>query len=313
VDVLSEVLADLRLESTLYAALEGSAPWAVDYPGGSVAGFHLVTEGRCILELEGAAPLVMGPGDFVVLPHGAPHRLRSLAGGAAPARIEELVDGASLAGEPVRVGSGGERASYLCGAFYFAEAEANPFLAALPAVIHVPSDNGRVLPWLEMHLRFVSCEARSGRPGWQMVLARLSDVLFVQAVRAQLAEMPEDAAGWLGAMRDPQIGRALGLIHRHPERPWSVASLAAAVFMSRSVFAERFTRLVGQPPLTYLSSWRMHRAARMLRGGSDRLTTVAGRLGYGSEAAFSTAFRRHFGTSPGAYRRGSHRDREARR
>jgi AraC-like DNA-binding protein len=221
-----------------------------------------------------------------------------------PVRIQDLVP-AELPTrfEPCRVGGGGTTARYLCGGFQFGESSANPVLASLPPLIHVKGENGRVLPWLEVQLQCIACEASSGRPGAQMVVARLSDVLFVQAVRAHLAALEDEAHGWLAAARDPQIGRALYLIHRSPERSWTVASLAAAVFLSRSAFAERFTRLVGQPPLAYLSAWRMHLAARMLRGESVRLAALADRLGYGSEASFSTAFRRHYGTSPGAYRR----------
>jgi AraC-like DNA-binding protein len=303
-DVLSEVLSDLRMESTLYAVVEGASPWTVAYSNPELAGFHVVTEGRCVLEMDGAAPVALSAGDFVVLPHGTPHRLRCAAGGGPPVPIEQLGAACEAGSYPtLSTGGGGEVTRYLCGAFRFHEPHSSPVLAALPPLIHVRSENGKLLPWIELHLSFLACEAGSGRPGGQMVVARLSDVLFVQAIRAHLADLAEDAGGWLGAARDPQIGRALWLMHRGPEREWTVGALAAAVFMSRSAFAERFARLVGQPPLGYLSAWRMHLAARMLRGENARLAAVADRLGYGSEAAFSTAFRRRYGTSPGAYRR----------
>jgi AraC-like DNA-binding protein len=303
-DVLSEVLAELRLESTLYARFEVSAPWAVAYPAGDTAAFHVVTEGSCLLEVEGEPPVRMERGDFVVLPHGTAHTLRS-AGRHPAVPVAALATGTGAAClQAVAHGGGGEEARYLCGAFRFAQAHASPVLSALPPVIHVRSELGCTLPWLEMHLAAVACEASSGRAGAALVVARLSDILFVQAVRAHLAALPEEAAGWLGAMRDPQLGQALWLIHRHPERPWTVASLASAVFMSRSSFAERFTRRVGHPPLAYLARWRMYRAGHMLRSGGARLSEVAERLGYGSEAAFSTAFKRWAGVSPGAYRRG---------
>ena len=303
-DVLSEVLAELRLESTLYARFEVSAPWAVAYPAGETAAFHVVTEGRCLLEIEGEREaVVLERGDFVVLPHGTAHTLRS-AGRHPAVPVESLAAGAAGTMTAVAHGGGGEAARYLCGAFHFAQAHANPVLSALPPLIHVRNELGCSLPWLEMHLAAVACEASSGRAGAALVIARLSDILFVQAVRAHLAVLPDEAPGWLGALRDPQMGRALWLIHRHPERPWTVGSLAAAVYMSRSSFAERFTRRVGQPPLAYLARWRMHRAGHLLRGGSTRVGTVAELLGYASEAAFSTAFKRWSGVSPGAYRKG---------
>jgi len=302
-DVLSEVLAELRLESTLYSRFELTAPWAIAYPAGERAAFHVVTAGGCLLEVDGEPEAVaLEPGDFVVLPHGTAHALRSAGRPAAAVPVQALAKGSGGYGA-VAHGGGGEPASYLCGAFHFAQAHSNPLLAALPRLIHVRGENGRLLPWMEMSVQMVACEAASERVGAAMVLARLSDVLFVQAIRAHLAALPAHATGWLGAMRDPQIGRALWLIHRHPERPWTVGSLAAAVFMSRSSFAARFTRRVGQPPLAYLAGWRMYRGATLLRSGSTRMAEVAERLGYGSEAAFSTAFKRWAGVSPGAFRR----------
>jgi hypothetical protein len=228
-DVLSEVLADLRLQSTVYATFACGAPWSVRYDQGPGAGFHVVTEGRCLLEVPGEPPIELSAGDFVVLPHGTPHLLRATDGAGASATVQALI-AARPAGstEPIPVGAGGEPTRYICGAFHFTEPHASPVLAALPSVIHVPGENGRLLPWLDMHLQFIACEARSGRPGGQMVLARLSDILFVQAIRAHLAQLEEGVGGWLDAARDAQIGQALALMHRSPEREWTVGSLAAA-------------------------------------------------------------------------------------
>jgi AraC-like DNA-binding protein len=202
-----------------------------------------------------------------------------------------------------RVGSGPTVGHYLCGAFHFGAPGDHPLLSALPAVIQVRPERGALQPWLVAHLDAVACEARSGRPGGMAVIARLSEVLFVQAIRYHLAELPASARGWLGALRDPQLARAVGLIHRHPDRPWTVATLAGEAGLSRSQFAERFAAVVGRPPLTYLAEWRMHRGRVLLRDGALRVGEVARRVGYGSEAAFSTAFRRAAGVAPGAYRR----------
>lgn len=303
-DALSELLADVRLESSLYLHVEVTDPWAVAYPAGEVAGFHVVTEGSVWLEVAGRpAPLRLDAGDFVVLPQGAAHVLR----GPAPTRAVEVEALAARLGPeaewPVRHGGGGERAAYLCGAFRFGARREHPLLSALPEVVHVRAERGARLPWLETHLAAVTCETRSGRPGAAMVLARLSDVLFVQAIRAHLADLPPEAAGWLGALRDPQLAKALALMHRHPERAWTVEALGRAVGMSRSHFAARFAAVVGQPPLTYLAAWRVYRAKSLLRDGSARMGSIARALGYGSEAAFGTAFKRETGVSPGAYRR----------
>lgn len=301
-DLLSEVLSDLRMQSTLYAHFECGAPWSVEY--GALPGFHVVTEGSCLLERPGAEPLTLAAGDFVVLPRGAAHRLRAQEGPGVPAPVQELTGGHTHSpAEPIRVGASGAATRYLCGALRFEGGTANPVLAALPELIHVRAEEGRMLPWLEMNLQSMACEAKSNRPGAEMVLARLADVLFVQAIRSHLVELTRDAPGWLAASRDAQIAKALWLIHRSPEQDWTVGSLAGAVYLSRSAFAERFNRLVGQPPLGYLTTWRMHLAARMLRNEGARLAAVADRLGYGSEAAFSTAFRKRYGVSPGAYRR----------
>jgi AraC-like DNA-binding protein len=192
---------------------------------------------------------------------------------------------------------------YLCGAFTFSGDGARPLLTALPEAIHVRGEKGRMMPWLESHLQAVACELTSGRPGAAMVIARLSEVLFVQAVRAHLADLPPDAVGWTAAAHDPHVSRALALVHREPERDWTIASLGAAVGLSRSSFAARFQAVMGQAPLAYLTTWRMHRARGMLRNPAVSIAQVADRVGYASAAAFTAAFKRATGGTPGAWRR----------
>jgi transcriptional regulator GlxA family with amidase domain len=176
-------------------------------------------------------------------------------------------------------------------------------VAALPPVVHVRGDDGTAIQWLEASLQFVACEMASGQPGAETVVRRLADILFVQAVRAHLAQSGEGAKGWLRALVDPQIGEALGLIHAKPEEPWTVELLASRVAMSRSAFAARFTQLAGEPPLSYLTRWRMDKATRLLRTSNASIGEVAARVGYDAEAAFSKAFKRRIGMAPGAYRR----------
>jgi AraC-like DNA-binding protein len=227
------------------------------------------------------------------------------------ARLEPIAHAAARGGTapaagPARVGgAAGEEpaARYLCGALHFGATADHPLLSALPPVVLVRADGERPLPWLRTQLETVTCEARSGRPGGEAMIVRLAEMLFIQALRQQLGDLPPGAAGWLGALRDAALARALGAIHRRPEHPWTVAALAAEAGLSRSHFAERFAAVVGRPPLTYLAEWRMHRGRALLGEGRLRVGEVARRVGYGSEAAFSTAFRRATGGPPSAVRR----------
>lgn len=323
-DLLSELFNDVQVASTLYGRIEAQSPWSVAYPGSTLAGFHVVLDGECWLHLEGrAAPIHLMAGDFVVLPHGTHRELRDTPARApfrAPAITTLLratvslpeamtaspaneVRGSIAVQHIASIGGTGARVEYLCGAFTFGGDGARPLLSALPDVIHVPGDKGRMMPWLESHLQAVACELTSGRPGAAMVVARLSEVLFVQAVRAHLADLPPDAVGWTAAAHDVHVSRALALVHREPERDWTIASLGAAVGLSRSSFADRFHTVMGKPPLAYLTTWRMHRARGMLRDPAWSIAQIAARVGYASAAAFTAAFKRETGDAPGAWRR----------
>jgi AraC-like DNA-binding protein len=191
-----------------------------------------------------------------------------------------------------------------CCTFQFINGDYNPLLAVLPPLIHVPSGREQLDEWLEPTLKMMAYEARHPRPGSETLIARLIDIILVQAVRLWVEDQPHNQGGWLGALRDPQIGPALGLIHREPQKGWSVSSLAREVAMSRSIFSAKFSSLVGEPPLTYLTRWRLWQASKLLADGNLSVSETALRVGYESEAAFSRAFKRHFGHSPVAYRRG---------
>lgn len=301
-DALSEVLDTIHLRSALYCRAELCAPWGVRIGSKGRAKFHVVIEGGCWLEVDGGeAPLRLAAGDFVVLPQGTGHTLRDAR--ATPALpLEDLLATLPLDQKnDVRYGGGGVRTTLLCGYFPVDGAQTNPLLRALPPVIHIQNEAGRAVPWLEATLKFITCESQGGRPGAQTILTRLSDILFIQAVRAHVASLSGCEGGWLRAAADPQIGAALCLVHRHPERPWTVGTLAAAAAMSRSSFAARFRDLAGEPPLRYVTRWRMHRAAELLRSGNT-MTFIAEAVGYASEAAFSKAFKSWTGTAPGSYR-----------
>ncbi|MEO6600250.1 MAG: AraC family transcriptional regulator [Polyangiaceae bacterium] len=305
-DVLTDVLETVRVVAACYGRMEATAPWGIQIRAGEDAKFHVVLEGHARLLVEGSdEPIELSAGDIVALPHGHAHSLIDDPGVTATQPLEELlVCRARGDGSVFRVGGGGESATIVSGRFRFEDRRNNPLLSVLPPVITLKGEVGKSILWLEPTLKFIACEAASGRPGSQTVIARLADVLFIQIVRGHLASLPANGSGWLGALADAQIGAALGHIHQSPEQDWTVQSLASKVAMSRSAFASRFMRLVGEPPLSYVTRWRMQKAAGMLREGKQTLAQVAAQVGYDSEAAFSKAFKRAVGSAPGAYRRG---------
>ena len=197
----------------------------------------------------------------------------------------------------------GAETQLVCGSFRFERRDAHPLVELLPPLIHLRPAETPAAEWLEATLRFLAWETREAKPGTETIVSRLTDVIFVLVLRAWIESVPEGRGGWMGALRERHVGAALAHIHRSPERDWTNASLAEAVGMSRSRFAARFTALVGEPPLTYLSRWRLETAAGLLQDGTLGLGEIASRVGYESEAAFSKAFRRRFGAPPGAYRR----------
>jgi AraC-like DNA-binding protein len=304
-DVLTTVMDAVRLRSRIFCRSELRAPWGMSLPASDYAHFHVVERGGAWLRLRGQEPVALAGGDLVVVPRGTGHTLTdSLATKARP--LSEMAghrgdEGGCLV---MRGGGDGAETQLVCGSFRFERKEAHPLLALLPPVIHLRPEGGHATEWLEATLRFLAWETREARPGTETIVSRLTDVLFVQVLRAWAESLPEGRGGWLGALRDPGVGAALGHIHRSPERAWTNASLALAVGMSRSRFAARFTSLVGEPPLAYLSRWRLETAAGLLQDTALGLAEIAARVGYESEAAFSKAFRRRFGRPPGAYRRG---------
>lgn len=301
-DALTEVLKAVQLNSTVHCRSEFSAPWGVQIDRTDYASFHVITRGSCWLEIEGCTPIPLAGGDLIVLSTGATHILRD----ALDSPIVPLAD--LLANRPCQgqlalsYGGGGIPATILCGRASFAERESNPLLAALPPLIHIKGEAGRAVEWLDTTLQFIACESHLKRPGAEMMITYLSSILFIQAVRAYIASLPEAEGGWLGALIDSQIGVALGLIHQHPQEAWTVELLAKRVNMSRSAFAARFKALVGEAPLQYVSHWRMHKAIQLLRSTDKTLKEIAEFVGYESEAAFSRAFKRQIGQPPGEYR-----------
>jgi AraC-like DNA-binding protein len=302
-DAVTEVLRDLRLVQTFYCRSELSAPWGLRMPAEDFAVFHFVAEGEACLERAGADPLQLAAGDFLLVAPSVAHSICSAAG--APCRnVQDLAhevvgDNAML----LRHGGDGARAVLACGGIRFEDGAAHPLVQVMPEIIHIrgaDDGHGRLLRQM---LDALAHEALDPRPGGTTVMLRLADILVIHALRSWM-DGTCARSGWLGALRDPQVGRAILQMHRQPERDWTVAALAESVHMSRSVFSDRFTTLVGAPPLLYLTRWRMHLAARWLREDRASLGEVATRLGYESEPSFSRAFKRHVGVPPGAMRRG---------
>jgi len=205
--------------------------------------------------------------------------------------------------EILRHGDGGAPTGLICGAVRFEHPAARNLIEILPRTIHIEASSSPRLDWMQSMLRLMAAEAGELRPGGEAVITRLGDILVIQAIRAWMESDPAAQTGWLGALQDPQVGRAISLVHRDPARDWTVASLADEVAMSRSAFAARFTELVGEPVMRYVARWRMHVAVAALKDERATVGELADRLGYRSEAAFSRAFKRVIGTSPGAVRR----------
>lgn len=303
-DVLADVLGSIHLQGSLYCRAHMGAPWGFHVSSRDFASFHLVTGGQCWLVVEGLdEPALIEEGDLVILPHGHAHTMRDHPE-TPVTKLEDLVagnppneDGAFL------YGGMGALTSLVCGGLQFEDHTTNPLMSALPTIIHIRRKDGESTPWLRLTVNLVKAEASVNQPGAETVITRLSEILFIQAVRAFISEANDREIGWLGALKDPQIGQAIALIHQHPEEAWTVESLAFHVGMSRSAFSAKFRLLVGESPMRYTTRWRLNKAAGYLRNGTRKLAEIARLVGYDSEVSFSKAFKRYMGIAPGTYRR----------
>lgn len=307
-DVLTDIVESVRVRSAVHGRWEFSAPWGLVMDGWPAhACFYVMTRGAAWIDVEGSAtPIHMAGGDFVLLAKSQRHTIRDSADTPALPIADVLGRCSNKRGcQPGGVfeyGGGGARSTFVNGCFSFADAD-NPLIAALPPVIHVAGDQGPSRQFLESSLQFMSAEMASGQLGAETVVGRLADILLVQALRAHVAQSGDAGRGWLRALMDPQMSLALAAMHAHPANGWTVESLAAQVAMSRSAFAARFADVVGEPPLTYLTRWRMHRAGRLLATTPSRIHEIASQVGYDTESAFNKAFKRWMGAAPSAYRR----------
>jgi len=302
-DPLGETLHLLNLTGTFYCRSELTAPWGVDLPAfDGCMMFHVVTAGHCWLEVEGEEPRLLQQGSLALIPHGNGHCIRSGSEAESEPLFEIPVEQVSDRYEIMRYGGAGELTQLTCAVVRFDHVAGHQLIALLPKVLQIDTWADDESSWLQSTLRFIAREAKELRPGGETVITHLADILIIQAIRTWIDSAPEADRGWLAALRDDQVGRALAAIHREPEKDWTVGSLAKEVGMSRSGFSARFTNLVGEPAMRYLTQWRMQLARAQLQESSDSLSVLADRLGYQSEAAFCRAFKRVFGVPPGSVR-----------
>jgi AraC-like DNA-binding protein len=307
-DPLADVLELLRVRGAVMAHVRARAPWGLRLAPASGATFHAVTAGGCWVRVPGQAPRELLAGDVVLLPTGAGHVIASDASG--PARPWDRVAKAQArdaAGEIALDGNG--RATHLvCAAYDYDREVAHPLLSLMPPVLFVSAPRDADVAGapdaraVQTTLGLLRHELSVRSAGWGTIVDRLIDVLFVQVVRAWLGGGRDAHASWLTALRDPVVARALGALHAAPEAPWTIDTLARRVSVSRATLTRRFTSLVGEPPLAYLTRWRMDLAARYLRETDDAAAAIAHRVGYTSEFAFSRPFARLRGQPPGRYR-----------
>jgi len=316
-DALSDVLKSVRLEGAVYLSAEFTAPWCIEarhglanarerLPGAEhVMFFHYFVEGGCKVPLEDGEPLDVHTGDVLLFPHGDTQFMGSDLR-LTPVQAENLepLDESEENLVRIRHGGGGRATRVICGYLACSRSLCRPMIEALPHAMRIPMTGppGSVLvPEL---LKAAVQDSASRQPGAGSMLAKLSELMFVEAMRCYMRSLPPEGRGWLAGARDAQVGRALALMHAEPAKPWTVDELARAVAMSRSGLADRFATLVGEPPMQYLTRWRLALAAQALRAGREPVIRVAERAGYESEAAFSRAFKREFGVPPAAWRRG---------
>jgi AraC-like DNA-binding protein len=317
VDAFSEVLSGVRLKGAMFFTAEFSAPWQLSTPHCRVLApalapgaphiviYHLVVEGGARASVEGAPDVELSPGDIVVFPHGDSHQLSAGTGTnhVESAAVLQRISTGDLS--PMHAGGGGATTRFVCGYLTCDPLLCSPILESLPPILKVNVRTDRAGHWLEQSILHLLEEATAYRAGSDAMLAKLSEALFVDTLRRYVASLPDQTTGWLAGARDPVVGKSLALLHRRPDHPWTIAGLAAQAGVSRSSLVERFTRYLGEPPMAYLTAWRLRLAAEALTSSSKGVADIAAAVGYESEAAFNRAFKRAFGAPPARYRRQS--------
>jgi AraC-like DNA-binding protein len=315
-DALADVLKAARLSGGMFFRAEFSAPWCLGglltpemcapFVGTAqhVVPYHYLVAGEIFVSVNDQPAQALRSGDVVLFPRNDFHTMASSVGlpSVNPADVV-LAAGQEKIGV-IRYGGGGAMATFVCGYLGCDHLIATPIVSSLPAMMLLRVENSPAADWVRSTFQYAADEAAAGRQGSAAVLAKLSELLFVEAVREHVRNMPTERTGWLAGLRDPGVSRVLALMHADVGHPWSVEELGKQAGLSRSGLAERFTRLIGVSPMHYLADWRLLVAGQMLRDSADPLLRVAEKVGYESEAAFSRAFRKKFGRAPAAWRRG---------
>jgi AraC-like DNA-binding protein len=313
-DVLSEVLKVVKLQGAMFYHGEFSSPWSLCSPAASTVApylaqdarhviiYHLLTEGRASARLVDGERIDLSAGDLVIFPHGDEHIIENGPSTKPVNLAKELARLVAHGLKLSRLGGGGEVTRFICGYMTCEPQLSQVFLSGLPPLFKVSIRNDASGRWLENSIRFSVNEADTSRAGGEAVLAKLSEVLFVETLRRYIAHLPAQQTGWLAGARDSEVGKTLALMHRSPAHPWTIASLAKEAGVSRSVLAERFRHYLDEAPMAYLTHWRLQLGAQMLASTSYPVAQIASEVGYESEAAFNRAFKREFTVPPARYR-----------
>lgn len=318
-DTLSDVLQAVRLKGAVFFDVETSVPWVAEAPPAKVVApavmpdsehvieYHVLTSGSCWAAVLGhdIEPVRLSAGDVVAFPQGDAHVLSSARGMRGETDLGIFKTPGNAAQLPLLMnldGGGNERAHIVCGFLGCDSRPFNPLLEALPRILHVRGSSTARSSWRDEFTRFAVMEAKEKRAGGNGILSKLGELMFAELVRRYVETLPDDSTGWLAGLRDRYIGRALNLLHAEPVKAWTLDQLAKEVGLSRSSLAERFTTVVGSPPMQYLQQWRLQIAASKLSHRDSNIATIASEVGYESEAAFSRAFKRSVGLPPAEWR-----------
>ena len=314
-DVLSDVLRVVKLEGALFFNAEFSAPWSLKSSSSVVLApflaaegkqliiYHFLTEGRAYAKLTNGQRVDLAAGEVVVLPHGSAHFLGNGTGAKPLDAVKSFGQNLSQGLKLARFGGGGETTKFVCGYMTCEPSLSEIFLSGLPPIFKIRIVRGLADEWLASSIRFSVDELNGTDAGSDLVVEKLAELVFVETLRRYINDLPTDAVGWLAGTRDASIGHALALLHKEPDRDWTISELARQVGLSRTRLAARFNHFLGDSPISYLAQWRLKLGAQMLGSTDHSVAEVAIAVGYGSEAAFNRAFKREFEIPPAQFRR----------
>lgn len=314
-DALSDLLRVIRLKGGVFLHAEFTAPWCIQSQpapqecspllndADQVILYHYVTSGRVLTRLADGEPIEFEAGQVMILPRNDRHLMGSRLD-LPPMPTKQIVQPSNGNGlSIINHGGGGEQTRIVCGYLGCDKLDGNPLAEALPPLLKFDTRHGASGSWIKSTMEFAAAEVAARRSGSEAVLAKMSELLFVEAVRSYVETLPDEQTGWLAGLKDPFVSRALSLLHSRVAQAWTVDDLGREVGLSRSALADRFTRLIGEPPMRYLARWRIQVAAQELRNSDAPLARIAEQVGYESESAFNRAFKQGFGTPPATWRK----------